>query len=483
MTNPYRSLPAVDRLMADPRVGDLTRRLGHEPVTTLARAMLDGERRRITERAGAAAAFGELVDELLRRGADLERSLLPVINATGVLVHTNLGRAPLARSAVEAMRAATEGYSTLEYAVATGERGSRQAHASGLLCRVTGAESGLVVNNNAAALLLALAALCSRREAVIARGQLVEIGGGFRIPDVMRQSGASLVEVGTTNRTHIADYEAALGPETGAIVRVHSSNFKVVGFTAEASVQGLGELARRSGVRLIDDVGSGALLDTRDYGLAAEPLVQDSVRAGADVVLFSGDKLLGGPQAGIAVGRADAIGAMASHPLARAVRIDKASLAALIATLEHYQRGDAQSEIPIWQMLSIPAEELERRAGGWASACGTHGQTISGHSTVGGGSLPGQELSTTLCAVSPPAGAADLLAERLRSGAQPIVGRIQGGLFLLDPRTVPPSADEQVAAALAGVLGNPELGRARGQSGDTGTSPLAASGEGSPAGR
>ena len=366
MTNPYRSLPAVDRLMADPRVGDLTRRLGHEPVTTLARAMLDGERRRITERAGAAAAFGELVDELLRRGADLERSLLPVINATGVLVHTNLGRAPLARSAVEAMRAATEGYSTLEYAVATGERGSRQAHASGLLCRVTGAESGLVVNNNAAALLLALAALCSRREAVIARGQLVEIGGGFRIPDVMRQSGASLVEVGTTNRTHIADYEAALGPETGAIVRVHSSNFKVVGFTAEASVQGLGELARRSGVRLIDDVGSGALLDTRDYGLAAEPLVQDSVRAGADVVLFSGDKLLGGPQAGIAVGRADAIGAMASHPLARAVRIDKASLAALIATLEHYQRGDAQSEIPIWQMLSISgrgAGAASRRVG------------------------------------------------------------------------------------------------------------------------
>ena len=291
MTNPYRELPAIDRLLEHEQVAPLAERHGHEAIVQIARAVLDDYRAEI-ERAGAAPER-PAADVVVERAASLEPSLRRVVNASGVIIHTNLGRAPLSSATIEALAAASEGYSNLEFDLASGARGSRFSHLSELLARVTGAEAGIAVNNNASALLLALSALCSGGEVIISRGQLVEIGGGFRIPDVMRQSGATLIEVGTTNRTYLRDYAEAIGERTLALLRVHASNFRVVGFTEETPIEGLAALARERGLLLLDDLGSGALLDPREYGLAAEPLVRDSVVAGADVALFSGDKLVG----------------------------------------------------------------------------------------------------------------------------------------------------------------------------------------------
>ncbi|MDP2328622.1 MAG: L-seryl-tRNA(Sec) selenium transferase, partial [Dehalococcoidia bacterium] len=295
--NPYRALPSIDRLVADERLAALIARHGREAVVDLAREIVEGHRQAIE--AGTPPSI-DAVQAVLDRSAVLRPSLVRVINATGVIIHTNLGRAPLARSAVEAMQRVSNGYSNLEYDLEAGERGSRFTHVERLLCHLTGAEAALAVNNNASAVMLALAALCRGREVIISRGQLVEIGGGFRIPDVLRQSGADLVEVGTTNRTRLADYEAAITDRTAAILRVHPSNFRVIGFTEDTPLADLVRLGRERGLTVIDDLGSGALLDTREFGLAAEPTLQEAVQAGADVVLASGDKLLGGPQAGIA---------------------------------------------------------------------------------------------------------------------------------------------------------------------------------------
>jgi L-seryl-tRNA(Ser) seleniumtransferase len=451
VTNPYRTLPSIDALLLDDRLVALVERHGRDAVTQLAREALEDQRDEI--RRTGEPLVTQTVELVLQRSGSLESTLLPVINATGVIIHTNLGRAPLARSALEAMRRVSEGYSTLEFDLEAGGRGSRHAHVERLLCRATGAEAAIAVNNNASALLLALAALCAGGEVVISRGQLVEIGGGFRIPDVMRQSGARLVEVGTTNRTYVRDYEAAIGDHTSGLLRVHSSNFAVVGFTAAASIGELSTLARRHELALIDDLGSGALVDTQQFGLAAEPMVQDSVTAGADVVLFSGDKLLGGPQAGIAVGRREAIESMKQHPLARAVRIDKASLAALGATIQHYLAGDALEELPVWRMIATPLDQISRRARRWSLVCGQHGETIEGRSAVGGGSLPGEELPTVVCAVTPPDGDADAFAAALRRQPTPIVGRIRDDRVLLDPRTVDPRDDHEVEQALASLCG------------------------------
>ena len=289
-------------------------------------------------------------------------TLLSVINATGVIIHTNLGRAPLSQAARQAMEAVAAGYSNLEYDLDVGERGSRYRHAEQLLCRLTGAEAALVVNNNAGAVFLALTALARGRSVIISRGQLVEIGGGFRIPDVLRQSGAQLVEVGTTNRTHLSDFRDAISLETALLLRVHTSNFKQIGFTAEVSLADMVALAHSVGLPVVDDLGSGTLLDTARYGLSAEPTVQDSVAAGADLVTFSGDKLLGGPQAGLIVGRASLIAELRQHPLTRALRVDKSTLAALQATLLHYARGEAEREVPVWRMIATPLEALAARA-------------------------------------------------------------------------------------------------------------------------
>ena len=448
-----RALPSVDRLLAHPKlIGQPGRAL---LLATARRVLVSARASALAD--GAAPSADELAERVLAESAAAGRpSLRAVINATGVVVQTNLGRAPISAEAAAAMVAVATGYSNLEYDLERGERGSRAVHLEPLLRELTGAEVGLAVNNNASALLLALAALAAGREVVISRGQLVEIGGGFRIPDVMLQSGARLVEVGTTNRTYARDYEAAIGPDTALLLRVHASNFRVVGFTHEVAGAELVELARRHGMAVLDDLGSGTLLDTAEYGLAHEPTVQEAVAAGADVVCFSGDKLLGGPQAGILVGRREPIERLKRHPLARAVRLDKASLAGLEATLRHYQLGEAAEKVPVWRMIATPLEELTRRAEAWAARL--PGSAVeAAQSAVGGGSLPGETLPTRVLALTPPDGA-DVLAARLRAADPPLVARIERGKVLLDPRTVLPEQDQFVAAHLlefAGVRAAP----------------------------
>jgi len=452
LTTAYRSLPSVDRLLADSRVGALAVEYGVPTVTDLVRQHLDDLRRAIA--AGRSCpTFDEIASSLVERAAStLAPSLRPVINATGVIIHTNLGRAPLSDEALAAMAAVGWGYSNLEFDLEEGERGSRFVHLETVLCRLTGAESAIAVNNNASALLLALSALAQGREVIISRGQLVEIGGGFRIPDVMRQSGARLVEVGTTNRTYLHDYEEAIGEETAAIMRVHASNFRLTGFTHSVPLAELAALAHQRSLLLFDDLGSGCLLDTTPFGLSGEPTPQESLAAGADLVLFSGDKLLGGPQAGIVLGRQDLVSTLRRHAMARAVRLDKTSIAGLAATLLHYLRGEALSKVPVWRMISAPLPDLERRAHRWARACrraGLPARVVEGRSMVGGGSLPEESLPTRLLALGGD-GSLDVqaLARRLREGEPPVVARIERDTLLLDPRTVEPRQDRILLKAL-----------------------------------
>ena len=465
MANRYRDLPSVDRVLGHERLVRAAGELGLDAVTEAVREEL-AQRRRDVASGDGQGSFEAIVDASAARAyASLRASLRPVINATGVIIHTNLGRAPLSDAAIAAMEAVGRGYSNLEYDLEAGERGSRHEHVESLVCRVTGAEAAMAVNNNAAALLMTLTALAQGREVVISRGQLVEIGGGFRIPDVMAQSGATLVEVGTTNRTYPRDYEAAIGEGTAALMRVHSSNFRVIGFTESAEVGDMARLAHERGVLLLDDLGSGCLVDTRAYGLMAEPTPQESLAAGADLVLFSGDKLLGGPQAGIIAGRQELVARLKRHPLARALRMDKASIAGLNATLLHYAKGEAEREVPVWRMISMPAGEIERRARRWARAVavrpepveGRGAATISasvvaGRSMIGGGSLPEESLATRLLAIEHED--IDGLAKRLRLGEPAVVGRVEHGRLLLDPRTVHPREDaallQAVREALAG---------------------------------
>jgi L-seryl-tRNA(Ser) seleniumtransferase len=376
-----------------------------------------------------------------------------VVNATGVIVHTNLGRAPLSDAARAAAAEVSWGYSNLEYDLEDGARGSRAVHVEQLLQEATGAEAALVVNNNAAAVLLMLSGLCQGREVLISRGQLVEIGGGFRVPDVMAQSGARLVEVGTTNRTHIHDYAHAVSDQTAAILVAHHSNFKIVGFTSEPSLQELAELASEHDILLLYDQGSGALLDTSVYGLDREPTVVDGLRAGVDLVSFSGDKLLGGPQAGIICGRVSLVGQLKKHPLARAVRPDKLCLASLSATLASYVTGRATEEIPVWRMIARPVAEVEAVAERWLSRlreASLQAEAMTGESTVGGGSLPGTTLPTVLVAIEHPH--PDRLARQLRQNTPPIVGRIGEGRLILDPRTVMPEEEHLVLDGLLSCL-------------------------------
>jgi L-seryl-tRNA(Ser) seleniumtransferase len=446
-----RHLPSVERVLQHEQTLALIAGYGRPLALAAVRQALEDAR--VTLRAGG----GAVPDEAGVAGAAaallaawLAPTLRPALNATGVIVHTNLGRAPLSRAARAAVDAVAAGYSTLEYDLEEGARGARSVHAERLLARLTGAEAALVVNNNAAAVLLLLSALAQGRDVLIARGQLVEIGGGFRVPDVMRQSGCRLVEVGTTNRTYPRDYENALGPDSAMIFVAHASNFKIVGFTAEPALADLAALAKRRGLLLAHDLGSGALLDTAAYGLAHEPTVQESLLAGVHVVAFSGDKLLGGPQAGILVGRRSVIDALKRHPLARAMRADKLTLAALQATLAHYLKDEAVREVPVWRMIAAPLAGLEARAARWAAAL--DGRVISGESAVGGGSLPGATLPTALVALDAPD--PDALAARLRAGDPPVIARIADGALVLDPRTVAPEDDDTllrcVRAAPAG---------------------------------
>lgn len=443
-----RALPSVDRLVR--AVEATLSAMPHAELVQIARAVLDEARRE-------APASPPTLDELAATVAAQARQVLTpslrrVINASGVVIQTNLGRAPLSDEALAAMQAVAQGYSNLEYDLDAGTRGSRYGHVNALLARLTGAEAGLAVNNNAAAVLLVLACFCQGKDVLVSRGQAVEIGGGFRIPDVLRQSGARLVEVGTTNRTYSHDYAAALTPDTGAVLTVHRSNFQIVGFTHEPLEHELRHLTHEASVLWIDDWGSGSLLRPERYGLAAEDIVQDRVAAGCDLVCFSGDKLLGGPQAGLIVGRFDLIALLRKHPLLRALRIDKLTTAALEATLLSYVRGRAEQELPVWQMISTPADALNIRAEALADqirASGHAAEAVPCESAVGGGSLPGATLPSWAVALP---GVPDTLHGRLRHGDPPVVGRIVADRLLLDLRTVRPYEDADVLAAASAAL-------------------------------
>ncbi|MDI6856914.1 MAG: L-seryl-tRNA(Sec) selenium transferase [Dehalococcoidia bacterium] len=452
MANPYRALPSVDRLLGDERLKALVSEFGAATVTDAAREAIEAARRAIA--AGETPApFDSLVAAVAERArATVAVTLRPVINATGIVLHTNLGRAPLSDEAVAAMNAVSRGYSTLEFELEAGERGSRTAHVEALLCRLTGAEAALAVNNNAGAVLLGLSGLASGREVIISRGQLVEIGGGFRIPEIMAESGAVLVEVGTTNRTYLSDYESAVNSDTAAVLRVHTSNFRIVGFAASPSLEELVRLARERRLLLLDDLGSGCLLDTTQFGLGKEPTPQESLISGADLVFFSGDKLLGGPQAGVIAGRGDLVSALKRHPLARALRLDKAALAALQATLLHYVKGEALRKVPVWRMIAMPLADIEERARRWADEVGEPAVVASGRSMIGGGSLPEESLPTALLAIPADGLDLDAIARRLRLSEPPVVARIERDRLLLDPRTVDPRDDGALIAALKSAL-------------------------------
>jgi L-seryl-tRNA(Ser) seleniumtransferase len=443
-----RDIPSVDRLMAVLRQ--------HHPDTPnellrmAARAEVDLLRAQI--QAGDNLPTAELRDLLVERVAarlnrELSPTLLPVINASGVIIQTNLGRAPLSVAALAAMARVGSGYSNLEYDLEQGERGSRTLHLERLLCRLSGAEAALAVNNNAAAIYLILSALAIGREVIVSRGQAVEIGGGFRIPDVLRQSGAELVEVGTTNRTYPHDYAAAINDNTALLLRVHTSNFRLMGFVHETSLAELAELGSARNVPVLDDLGSGTLLPTAPYGLAAEPTVPESVAVGADLITFSGDKLLGGPQAGLIVGRRDLVDRLKRHPLARALRIDKTTIAGMEATLLSYLRGRAIDEVPVWRMIAAPLAGLQARAEALVARLAENGvaaMPTECASAVGGGSLPGETLPSYGVALA----GSDSLSRRLRLGDPAVVARFADGRLTFDMRTVLSEQDEALAMAI-----------------------------------
>jgi L-seryl-tRNA(Ser) seleniumtransferase len=481
----FRELPAVNEILTLEAVAPLVRERGRESVREWVRAALTEVRDRISagslNGSGDREEYTELVLESVQQQAAGEQSqkLGGVVNATGIILHTGLGRAPLCAAAIAAIAEAAAACN-LEVDLSSGERSYRGYQLQDVWQRLTVAEAALVVNNNAAATLLALDALCRGREVIISRGQLIEIGGSFRLPDIFVQSGAILREVGTTNRTHLADYERAIGPDTAAILRVHPSNYRVVGFTEEPSIAELAPLAHQYGLACIDDIGSGCLVDTRRFGLPEEPTFQQSLAAGADLVLGSGDKLLGGPQCGILLGRAELIERLSIHPLARAFRIDKLTLAALSATLDAYLRGVAEREIPTLLLLAASQAELVARAhvirnalhgdaseavpplrkggsgGGRGEGdcklqienCKLRIDVTVDEAPVGGGSLPGAVLPTAVLRVVHEQLAAGELARRLRLGHPSVFGRVQGEALLLDLRSVLPDDDQHIAAVL-----------------------------------
>jgi L-seryl-tRNA(Ser) seleniumtransferase len=448
----FRNLPSIDRLLGTPQVTEMILQFGRPLTLDTLRSVLEDARNSIRN--------GEVLPDegrLLRSAsALLEQEVKPtlrgVVNASGVIIHTNLGRSPLSQAAQKAVIEAAAGYSTLEYDLDQGKRGKREQHAEHLIRKLTGAEAALVVNNNASAILLALTGLAKGREVIISRSQLIEIGGGFRVPDVLKESGAILVEVGTTNRTHLKDFEKAHTENTAVILRAHHSNFKIIGFTTEPSLQELVELGERHGTIVVDDLGSGTLLDTAPFGLGHEPTIQESLQAGAPVVTFSGDKLLGGPQAGVMVGRKAVIDILRTHPLARAVRPDKLCLAGLNATLLHYLKDEAFQEIPIWRMISAEVEEISKRAEAWVTELG-QGDVIDGQSTVGGGSLPEETIPTRLLSIS--TSKPDAFAARLRRADIPVIARIENDQVVFDPRSVLPEQDKLVVAAIEFASANP----------------------------
>ena len=456
-----RSLPAVDEVLRQEAISEAVETYPRTLVVRAIRNVLDRMRQAILNGNLAIDAQGfeqvNLVKEIVSEIQDLASfTLRRVINGTGIIVHTNLGRSLLCQDALDRLQLIGSGYSNLEYDLEAGKRGSRYVHAEAILCEITGAEGALVVNNNAGAVVLVLNTLAQGKEVVVSRGQLVEIGGSFRIPDIMSRSGACLREVGCTNRTHLSDYEDSIGPETALLMDVHASNYQIVGFTAEVGLEELVELGRKHAVPVMQDLGSGCFVDVTPFGLQGEPLVQDSVRSGVDVITFSGDKLLGGTQAGIIVGKKEFIAELRRNPLTRALRVDKLTLAALEATLRLYRDQDtAIQAIPTLNMIATDQKTLVDRANVLVKALratipeSIEVTTMDGSSMVGGGALPTQTLPTKLVAISSKEASAARLEAHFRGHVPPIIGRVEQELFLLDVRTLRPGDEDAIVAAAA----------------------------------
>ena len=454
----YRPLPSVDAILRNHEVLGLLENFPRSVITNITRDVLT-EARLSIKNGGESRSFDQLTAQIADRARTISQNWPNVvINATGVILHTNLGRSPLSHRTTEAATTSASLYSDVELSLSTGKRGNRNTHISNLIAEVTESKAGIAVNNNAAGVLLTLAAIAGEKQVknqvIVSRGESVEIGGGFRIPDVMRQSGAILVEVGTTNRTYSSDYESAINSETAAILKVHPSNFVVDGFTHAPDLKEIVAVGKRHGVPVLNDLGSGCLIDTRKYGLKQEPQVQSSISDGATLTLFSGDKLIGGPQAGLIAGEQKWIDLVSKHPLARAVRIDKVTLSAISATLVAYLTGTYEKEIPIWTMISLSESNLSDRAEKWRSKTGV-GTVERSRSTIGGGSLPGQTLPTSVLSIDP-AGKIEDFVRALRESPVAVVARIENNRVILDPRTVLPDQDDAVIEAIKFALNKSE---------------------------
>jgi L-seryl-tRNA(Ser) seleniumtransferase len=463
MDNIFRNLPSVNQLLESPQLKKLVGTINHNVVVNGVRTFLDDIREQISNTTDevvipTATDLAEKISHWLT--SEEHPYLRPVVNATGVILHTGLGRAPLAKSAIHAVREISSGYASMEVDLKSGERGQRSKAVERLLRELTGAEAALVVNNNAAATMVTLAALAGGKEVIVSRGELIEIGGSYRLPEVMEFSGAKLREIGTTNKTRLSDYESAIGENTGAILKVHPSNFAVVGFAESVNLKPLASLASHNYLPLIDDIGSGALIDLGKFGLRDEPIARQRIEEGADVVLFSGDKLLGGPQCGIIVGKKKLVKRILNHPLTRALRVDKMTLAALAETLRLYRNPEAaEQEIPVLRMLSMPIENLKLRAEKICQMISSLSvleccETVQDHSMLGGGSVPTQSIATWCVAIKSANESVDRFAERLRVGNPPVMGRICKERLLLDLRTISPDQDQQVVGAFEALSAN-----------------------------
>lgn len=449
-----RDLPSIEKVLSSKTIKQLLERYEHQWIADLVRASIE-EARSAIKVGEDAPSLGDIVTRVEKITVTYEQiHPRPLINATGVIIHTNLGRAPLSREAIEAMTAVSGGYSSLEIDLQGGKRGSRQEHIQRIICQLTGAQTSLVVNNNASAVLLGLSAIARGRDVIVSKGEAVEIGGGFRIPDVLTQSGAALKEVGTANRTYLSDYEAAITKDTACLLKIHPSNFRLLGFTHSPELSDLVDLGRQYDIPVLHDIGSGCLLDTRDFGLAYEVRPQDSIQSGVGLTFFSGDKLLGGPQSGIVVGTKDLVSVLSRHPLARAVRIDKTNLAGLTATLLHYLKGDVLDRIPIWKMVSTSSFDIKEKAIRWQVLLGDRAEVLPTTSTIGGGSLPGETLDSWAVVISPAGfeGGADEIVRLLREQTMPVISRIENDKVVLDPRTVLPEQEEQLITSLREIL-------------------------------
>ncbi|MBN2477650.1 MAG: L-seryl-tRNA(Sec) selenium transferase [Pirellulales bacterium] len=458
--NPLRNIPSVNELLESPPLRGLVDRISHNVVVSTVRTVLDEMRNEVQTAASEKTlpSVSDLAERIAQRIVAGEvPALRPAINATGILLHTGLGRSPLAEAAIEEMAAVARDYASVELDLGSGQRSQRKVAVEGLLRELTGAEAAMVVNNNAGATMLALAALAAGREVIVSRGQLIEIGGSYRLPEVMAASGATLREVGTTNKTRLGDYRHAIGEQTAALMLVHPSNFVVVGFTASVRLAELVELGRSQKLPVVHDIGSGAMVDFSQFGFEGEPTARESIEAGADLVLFSGDKLLGGPQCGIAVGRKAWIGQMETHPMARALRVGKLTLSALAATLRLYRKPEmARREIPLLHLLTTSLENLQNRAERLAPQIAAAkavavAEAVQETTYLGGGSIPAQRLATWCVAVKPVGMSVDRLAAALRSGSPSVVGRVQQDRLLLDLRSVLPRQDTQLVAAVESV--------------------------------